>query len=152
MWEYYRLHPTSRLAVFGKKGKKSLWLPSTWLKSSFEVWSSNMWRKRGDWGFCKGALLFLPTPALHLWAPRDSIKVDTFLLCFRHCNDCQDLQEPIGEESGPFGCVWVERSGKTYRSSFCLRGHPQTPVGDALTEMPTKLEVVSKKERQGNKM
>lgn len=60
----------------------------------------------------------------------NSIKVDTFLLCFRHCDDCQYSQVLPEIERGTFGCVWV---GCTNRSSFYLRGHPQAPVGDVLT-------------------
>lgn len=48
-------------------------------------------------------------------------------------------------------CVWVECGWKTDRSSFCLRGHPQTPVGDAPTEMPTNLKVVSRNKAKGTK-
>lgn len=84
---------------------------------------------------------FANNSILHLPTPRDSIKVDTFLLCFKYCASCQDMQGLIGEERGTFGSVWVGCSRKTNRSSFYLSGHPQTPVGDVLTELPTKLEV-----------
>lgn len=87
--------------------------------------------------------LFANTSSLHLPVPREcSIKVDTILLCFRHCDGCQDLQGLIGEERGTFGCVLV--GCKTNRSSFYLRGHPQTPVRDAL---PTKLEVERRRKK-----
>lgn len=114
----------------------------------------NHMKERGGLGALKQrhSSLFASTSILHLPAPRDSIKVDTFLLCFRHCGGCQDLQELIGKERGTFGCVWVGCSKKTNRSSFYFRGHPQTPVGDVLTELPTKLKVERRKKKQRKKM
>lgn len=81
---------------------KSHCLLSTWLESSSEVWSSTIWRKEEDWGpLSRGTRLFFANPSfLHLPALRDSIKVDTFLLCLRRCDGCQDLQGLIGEERG----------------------------------------------------
>lgn len=51
----------------------------------------------------------------------------------------------LAPDKGSFGCVRRRtRERKTNRSSSYLRGHPQTPVGDVPTELPTKLEVERK--------
>lgn len=101
-------------------------------------------------GLSRGCLssFFANTNTLHLSAPRDSIKVNTFPLCLRHCEGWQDLEGLIGEQRGTFGCVWVGCSRKTNRSFFFLRGHLQAPVGDVLTELPTKLEVERRKKKK----
>lgn len=53
-----------------------------------------------------------------------------------------------GTKSGKtFGCIWVGCKNSTHihtnRSFLYLRGHPQIPVGDVLTELPTKLDAES---------
>lgn len=95
--------------------------------------------------------LFGNTRILHLPAAWDSIKMGMFFflmcVCFRHCDGCQDLQGLTGKEWETFGCVWVGCSQKTNRISVYLWGHPQIPVGDVLTELPTNLDV----DRRGKK-
>lgn len=39
----------------------------------------------------------------------------------------------------------------TNRSFFYLRGHPQIPVGDVLTELPTKLDAESGERKKSKK-
>lgn len=50
------------------------------------------------WPLQRNSSLFGNTDILHLPATWDSIKVDTFLLCFRSCIGCQDSQGVTGEE------------------------------------------------------
>lgn len=39
----------------------------------------------------------------------------------------------------------------TNRSFFYLRGHPQIPVGDVLTELPTKLDAESGEKKKSKR-
>lgn len=87
---------------------KSHCLLNTWLESSSEVWSSTIWREEEDRGPLSGGnlLFLLPKPAFCISrAPRDGIKVDTFLLCFEHtATAAKNSQGPIG---GRDGHLWM---------------------------------------------
>lgn len=153
MWEYDWLHSTGYPAVFGRGENKHCHL-GTWLESSSEVWSSTIWRREEDWGpLSKGTCLFLPIPAvccisLH---PETVLRWTRFFCVSDTVMAARTCRDWLAKRGGTFWCVWVRCSRKTNRRSFYLRGHPQTPVGDALTELPTKPEV-DRRRRKKEKM
>lgn len=131
---------------------KSHCLLSTWLESSSEVWSSTIWRTEDYWGPSEAFFSFWQYQhSASPLQPGTVLRWTRFLLCFRYCDGCQDLQGLTGEEwKNLWMCVGRKQSKKkkNSRSFFYLTGHPQIPVGDFLTELPTKLDVEKKRAKE----
>lgn len=136
IWLYGYIPP-----VFGR-GEKHCH-HGTWLESSSKVWSSSIWRREGNWGLSSFSLssLFAKTSSLHPPAPRDSIKVDTFFCVSDTVMAARTYWDWLAKRGEPFDVCGRDAVGEPIGGLFYLRGHPQTVVGDALTELPTKLGV-----------
>lgn len=145
--EYNWLHSTSNPAAFGsKKPLSSKHL--TWIF----LWGLIIHHMKDRWllGPLRGTLLFLAIPAFCISpATWDSIKVDAFLFVFQILwwlpglagTDWRRVEKPLD-------VCGKEAVKKTSRSSFYLRGHPQIPVGDVPTELPTKLDRGEKEKKK----
>lgn len=93
---------------------KSHCLLSTWLESSSEVWSSTIWRTEDYWGPSKAFFSFWQYQhSASPLQPGTVLRWTRFLLCFRYCDGCQDLQGLTGEEwKNLWMCVGRKQSKK----------------------------------------
>lgn len=85
---------------------------------------------------------------MHPPAPRDSIKVDTYLCVPDTVMAARTYRDWLAKRGEPFDVWGWDAVGEPIGGPFYLRGHLQTVVGDALTELPTKLEVETEEEEE----